>query len=1230
MPRKASTSVMKDEIPSRGKRITRASSKPLSETSKTKEEINEVIKKPRIVAKNGIKNKTRELKTDIDKTSKEQVKKTAKGSNKKTKTDTLERANCPGKSKTNKTKGKENIINQNKKRTRQDSEGDKSEDYENAEKVEPAKSNPIKKRRLIIPDFECSDGSEDEYKPDSDLSDEESDDNFAVESESSLEEMSESDFSDNNESEEDNLPTKKVSKNKTSNAKSSSHKPKKACATKSLRSKTAKVTTAKSKDLPIPETVVEKSASSITWPHLTWEFLQTDHIMDKNKRRPDHPEYDPKTLYVPEEFFNKQTATMRQWWSLKSEHLDTLLCFKWGKFYELYHMDAVTAVNAVGLAIHKKDIAQAGFPEKAYCRFAGGLIEQGYKVARIEQTETSEAMNARVANEMKILNTKKVDKVVRREICQISTKGTRVFTQLDEPTRNPAASFLLSLYEKKDQRNSTIQYGVCFVDASIGHFYLGQFQDDQCNSRLLTLLAHSPPAQIVFERGNLSSATLKILEHLAPNVLKEGLLKENQFWTPPMVLKCLQEEEYFKNDEDSSFSWPDGLKSFIIEDNSEKAVVSEGKELALNALGGCVYLLRRYKLDYQVLSQRNFHSYIPPDFTCDSKSTETRFAQNMVLDAMTINNLRILGNDGSLIDTLDTCCTPFGKRLLKEWICKPSCQKLVIKKRQNAIGQLLDNLDVIKTARSMLSELSDLERLLSKIHVQGNAAIKKNHPDGRAILCETQHYTKKAIKEFIEVLSEFEKILLITDLFTKFNDRLIQECTHFQPAGDFPDYRELLKHFKDSFDHDEALESGIIIPKKGVDKDYDATVKIFDQIDKEVDDYVEAQKIYFKGSVKLVGSEGKRYQIEIAESLFKEADTERYKVMDAKKGKIRFYTTEAEELLERKIQAEELQDVALRDINRRIFGKFSKHYHEWSKAVHNIAVLDCLISLAEYARSNDTCIPEIYDDTDNKGSLIEIRDGRHPCISLDNYISNDTLMSTDGVASLIILTGPNMGGKSTLMRQVGLITVMAQIGCYVPAAECKLTLVDRIFTRLGANDDIMSGQSTFLVELKETAVILKHATKYSLVLLDELGRGTSTYDGTAIAASVVEALTKTNCRTLFSTHYHSLVEDYRANNNVSLAHMACIVENENEDQACELNVTFLYKLTEGSSPKSYGFNAARLAGVPANIINRAHKLASKLEAEVNLRHAFTALCKLSDKTAFKPLIHKGIQILSKC
>ncbi|XP_058798739.1 probable DNA mismatch repair protein Msh6 [Phymastichus coffea] len=1089
-----------------------------------------------------------------------------------------------------KNKGKEN-IKQNKEKKRPLDDVDENDVDEEKEHII---RKPTKKRRIIIPD-DNSDDSEDEYKPDA----EEEDDTSLSEAASESEPPTETD--------EDESPKKKQKLN--------------ICKFrgKSISAKKGNINKSTIKNLNSNKQISGKASDTQSWPHLTYDFLQPDKIKDNNRRSVDHPDYDPKTVYVPQEFLNNLTPAMRQWWILKSDHYDVVLFFKVGKFYELYHMDAVIGVNELNLSYMRGEFAHSGFPEIAYGRFSASLIERGYKVARIEQTENPEMMAQRV---QKMSKPSKYDKVVKREICQISTKGTRVYTSQDAEASAPTSTYLLSIVEKHTSGQNTSTYGVCFVDTTIGDFNLGQFQDDKCSSRLLTLLAHYPPAHIIYERGNLTPNTIKILNSYCHGVMKDALQKETQFWSSSKVLKYLHEGEYFK--QDSKFSWPKGLAPYLNKGDSLGLTSDEEKELSVTALGGCVYLLKEYQLDQQLLAQGRFKTYTPPDFT-EKSTSKTKFAYNMVLDAITIYNLRVIGNDHSLFATLDHCCTAFGKRLLREWVCRPACCKNIINERQEAILILLNNPDVSQEVSNKLSNLPDLERLLSKIHAQGNAAKLRNHPDGRAILFDKDVYSKRIISDFITTLNGIEELLKIVELFADFKNPLINKCTKLEPEGDFPDLQETLDHFKNAFDHEEAKKEGFIVPKHGVDKDYDAVLIEFEEIKKELNAYLDKQRKYFGVMVKYVGTDKKRYQIEIPDTQMKKVGRG-YELQGSRKGFKRYTTAETKELLGRQIEAEEQKDRVLKDSNRKIFEKFSQHYEKWSNAVYNIAIIDCLISLAKYARTCDTCIPHIYDDTDNEGIFIEIKEGKHPCIVSENFIPNDSLVATGGAAPLIILTGPNMGGKSTLMRQVGLITIMAQIGCHVPASACRLTLVDRIFTRLGASDDIMAGQSTFLVELSETAAILQHATKFSLVLLDELGRGTSTYDGTAIAASVVEALTKINCRTLFSTHYHSLVEDYKTNNNVTLAHMACMVENENQDEACEENVTFLYKLSEGACPKSYGFNAARLAGIPVDITKRARDIATKLEAEVNLRHTFTALCKLEDDS-FKVLLEKTRTLL---
>lgn len=293
------------------------------------------------------------------------------------------------------------------------------------------------------------------------------------------------------------------------------------------------------------------------------------------------------------------------------------------------------------------------------------------------------------------------------------------------------------------------------------------------------------------------------------------------------------------------------------------------------------------------------------------------------------------------------------------------------------------------------------------------------------------------------------------------------------------------------------------------------------------------------------------------------------------------------------MEAEAQRNNVLKDLQRRMFEKFSNHYNMWKTCIELVSTLDVLTSLAVYGQNQnqDICFPEILGEQTD-GPIIEIEEGFHPCMKLsEDFIPNGITLGGKESAPLALLTGPNMGGKSTLMRQVGLLIIMSQIGAPIPATSARLTLVDRIFTRLGAQDDIMAGQSTFLVELSETSAILKHATENSLVLLDELGRGTATYDGTAIAAAVVNFLADLKCLTMFSTHYHNLVDNFHKDPRIILGHMACMVENEGDtDDPTEETVTFLYKYSAGSCPKSYGFNAAKLAGMPKSIIKRAHEV----------------------------------------
>jgi len=287
-----------------------------------------------------------------------------------------------------------------------------------------------------------------------------------------------------------------------------------------------------------------------------------------------------------------------------------------------------------------------------------------------------------------------------------------------------------------------------------------------------------------------------------------------------------------------------------------------------------------------------------------------------------------------------------------------------------------------------------------------------------------------------------------------------------------------------------------------------------------------------------------------------------------------------------------------------MFSKFCHHYQSWMQIIAILGELDCLTSLAltSQYQEGQSCRPEFVDPSESGGPFLELRGAIHPAListdAVDTFIPNDTVLGCEeNTPKFVLVSGPNMGGKSTLLRQTCAAVIMAQVGAYVPAQKCRLTPVDRIFTRVGANDRIMQGQSTFLVELEETANILRHATNRSLVILDELGRGTSTFDGTAIAYSVIKFLAEqTCCLTLFSTHYHMLMEEFSNDSRISMYHMACNVEDNNRD------VTFLYKFIVGTCAKSFGMNVANLAGLPLSVIERAREMSELFETRLENAH----------------------------
>lgn len=1004
------------------------------------------------------------------------------------------------------------------------------------------------------------------------------------------------------------------------------------------------------------------SGGATIWDHEKLEWLHEGKRKDGKRRRQTDEDYDPTTLYVPEDFLNKNTPGMRRWWQLKSDMFDTVIFYKVGKFYELYHMDAVTGVNELGLTFMKGNWAHSGFPEIGFSRFSDVLVQKGYKVARVEQTETPEMMEARCKTMAKPT---KFDRVVRREVCRIITRGTQTYSVLDGAPSESQSKFLLSLKEKAEEESSGCHrtYGVCFVDTSVGYFHIGQFPDDRHCSRLRTLIAHYFPAEVLFEKGNPSLETRKILKASLSSALQEGLNAGTQFWDAQKTLKTLSEEDYFSEtagqDQGSGKSFlPALLKNMTSESDSLCLTPKDGHELALSALGGCIFYLKKCLVDKELLSMANFEEYVPVDVEMEKAAGPSSFFsqthQRMVLDGVTLANLEIFQNgsggaEGTLLERLDTCSTPFGKRLLKQWLCAPLCNPTSIKDRLDAVDDLMGAQAQATEVSDLLKKLPDLERLLSKIHSIGTPLKGQDHPDSRAVLYEEVTYSKRKIADFLSALEGFktmqEIITVLAAVSGEFNSTLLRRIVTLKTEKDglFPDLSAELKRWETAFDHQKARTTGVITPKAGFDPEYDQALTEIKNCERGLQEYLERQKKRLGcKNMAYWGTGRNRFQMEVPESVSERNIPEEYEVKSTKKGWKRYVTKETERLFSELQGFEEKRDAALKDCMRRLFYNFDKNYRDWKTGVECMAVLDVLLALVRYSQGGDGPMtrPQVLLPEDDSHSVpfINLTGSRHPCVTKtffgDDFIPNDIFIGcsgsgesnqVEGCASCVLVTGPNMGGKSTLMRQCGLVIVLAQLGCYVPAESLSFTPVDRVFTRLGASDRIMAGESTFFVELNETASILHHATKHSLVLLDELGRGTATYDGTAIASAVVKELAeKICCRTLFSTHYHSLVEDYANNPAVSLGHMACMVENECDDPSQE-TITFLYKFISGACPKSYGFNAARLACLPEEVIQSGHRKAREFEKSTISLRLFKKLCQFAedatlDNTHFSSLV----------
>lgn len=933
---------------------------------------------------------------------------------------------------------------------------------------------------------------------------------------------------------------------------------------------------------------------------------------DACRRLPGDANYDPRTLYLPPSFLKSLSGGQRQWWEFKSKHMDKVLFFKMGKFYELFEMDAHIGAKELDLQYMKGEQPHCGFPEKNFSMNVEKLAKKGYRVLVVEQTETPDQL------ELRRKETGSKDKVVKREICAVVTKGT--LTEGEMLSMNPDATYFLSVTESnrsvENQQERDVVLGICVVDVSTSRFMLGQFVDDSERHCLCSVLSELRPVEIVKPAKVLSTETEKVLLKHTRNPLVNDLVPSLEFWDAERTVDEVRKIYRLNNDSQVSRSRSSNDDSIGIHMDSDAAesdteglpdvlseLVNSGENgnYALSALGGCLFYLRQAFLDEALLRFAKFEMLPCSGFSDALKKPY------MTLDAAALENLEIFennkngGSSGTLFAQLDHCMSAFGKRLLKNWLARPLYHISSIVERQDAIASLkgVAQASALEFRRE-ISRLPDMERLLARLFSSCEA---NGRNANKVILYEDA--SKKHLQEFITALRGCESMTQACSSLSVILEAIDSSLLNWllTPGKGLPEVHPILKHFKDAFDWLEADLTGRIIPHEGVDIEYDLACKTVDDIKISLEKHLrEQQKVLGDRSIKYVTIGKDEYLLEVPESLQKNIPRD-YELQSSKKGFFRYWTPKIKKHLTELSQAEAEKEAKLKSILQRLVGHFCEHHNKWRQLVSATAELDVLINLAI---TNDyyegpMCRPTITSSSLSSEVVpcLSARSLGHPILRSDAlgngaFVPNDVSIGGPGSASFILLTGPNMGGKSTLLRQICLAVILTQIGADVPAESFVLSPVDRIFVRMGARDHIMAGQSTFLTELSETAAMLSSATHNSLVALDELGRGTSTSDGQAIAESVLEHFVhKIQCRGIFSTHYHRLSVDYERDPKVSLCHMACRV---GEEIGGVEEVTFLYKLTPGACPKSYGVNVARLAGLPNSLLENAASKSNEFEA----------------------------------
>ena len=825
---------------------------------------------------------------------------------------------------------------------------------------------------------------------------------------------------------------------------------------------------------------------------------------------------------------------MQHYLETKSKYPDCVLFYRLGDFYEMFFDDAINVSRELELTLTGKECGRenrapmCGIPYHAGEIYASRLVQNGYKIAICEQVE----------------NPKNAKGIVKRDVIKIMTPGTITDGNLLDEKKN---NYIMSIFK------DGMYYGIAAFDISTGEAYATEIKSDNNFQKLINEISRFNPSElIVNDYMNDSINEINELKHrfevfisVDKKIEKTEVEADRNFVPDFFNMKSSMTKLDDKFDDETIHNTFD-----IIDEQGNLIKNISDRYLAVNSIG----ILLKYVEETQKIKPENLNKIVLYEVV-----------KYMALDINSRRNLELTerlkdkSKKGTLLWVLDKTETSMGGRLIRRWINDPLVNVDDINARLDAVEEIKNDLLLSDRIVESLKSIYDIERLAGKIsYGTVNARDLISLKNSIMQLPNLKETIKNVNSEFLKNIDS--ELDILSDIYELIENSIVEEPPLTVKEGGL-----IKKGYKPEIDElIEATTNG---------KQWLANVEIRE---KELTG-IKNLKI---GYNKIFG-----YYIEVSKSNVKDIPEDRYIRKQTLTTGERYITEELKKM-ENEILGAKEKIIALEyDEFVNIRNEIQSNAKRIQRTASAISKLDVIQGLANVANELNYCKPEIMDD-----DVIDIKNGRHPVVEkiipYGDFVQNDSLLNANE-NRLNIITGPNMAGKSTFMRQVALITIMAQIGSFVPAEYAHIGVVDKVFTRVGASDDLSSGESTFMVEMMEVANILKNATDRSLVILDEIGRGTSTYDGLSIAWAVAEYVSKLKSKTLFATHYHELVGLEGKIDGAKNYHIT--VKERGED------IIFLRKIVEGGTDESYGIHVAKLAGVPKEVTNRANEILFKLE-----------------------------------